>query len=156
MLNVWVGDYEANNVIEYASNYFPDAWLPEWFEDQFVKDIVLDVDKSEVVSPNLIISPVLGPIANSELSGGVKALILMYKIDGFVFNATNCGDNCAKWIQRISERKKELTVKLEYIMRFEDDEPFDVKIMQTGKIVHSYRDFVLAFIEGESQVERKA
>lgn len=152
MLNIYIGDYKADHVIEFAENYFPDIWIPEWFEDDFVKEMIKDVDQSEVISPYLIISPVLGPISNSELSGGVKALILMYKLDGLIFNATNCGNNCAKWIQRISELKGSLTIKLEYIMEFLDTEPFDIKIMQTGEIVHTFNDFVSAYIRGENAV----
>jgi hypothetical protein len=37
--------------------------------------MILDVDKSVVVSSHLIDSPVLGPISPKELSGGVKTLI---------------------------------------------------------------------------------
>ena len=40
----------------------------EWFDDIFVKDLVMEIDKSEVVSANLIISPVLGPISKASLN----------------------------------------------------------------------------------------
>lgn len=47
----------------------------------------------------MIDSPVLGPISTKELSGGVKPLTLMaFDESGKVFNASACGDNCAKWI----------------------------------------------------------
>ena len=155
MLNIWVGDYKGENVVEFSDTVFPDLYEDEWFEDPFVKEMILDVDQSVVVGPLLIQSPVLGPIAYSELSGGVKALILMYKMDEYIFNATNCGNNCAKWIQRISE-KKDLTIKLEYVMEFQDDEYFNIRIMQTGDVAHKKEDYVMAYMKGKYTHEGNA
>ena len=68
-----------------------------------------------MVSSHLIESPVLGPISVKELSGGVKTLMLMaFDDSGKVFNASACGDNCAKWILKISEQK-DLTINLRHI-----------------------------------------
>lgn len=50
----------------------------------------------------------------------MKVLILMLKDDSFIYNMSNCGDNCAKWILKIAE-KKDLTVYLQHIMRFEGE-----------------------------------
>lgn len=44
--------------------------------DPVVKQMVLDIDNSEVISNGAIKSPVLGIISPTALSGGVKALIL--------------------------------------------------------------------------------
>jgi hypothetical protein len=40
----------------------------------------------------------LGEISAEKLSGRVKALLLMKKKLGKVFNASNCGDNCDRWM----------------------------------------------------------
>ena len=59
--------------------------------------IIKAVDKSEVISSHLIQSPVLGTISTKELSGSVKTLMLMaFDQSGKVFNASVCGDDCAK------------------------------------------------------------
>lgn len=58
--------------------------------------MILDVDKSSVISAHVIESPVLGAITPKVLSGGVKVLILMLKDNSFVYNLSNCGDNYAK------------------------------------------------------------
>ncbi len=39
--------------------------------------MIKDVDKSTVIAPRIIESPVLGAITPRELSGGVKTLILI-------------------------------------------------------------------------------
>ena len=66
----------------------------------------------------LIDSPVLGPISVKELSGVVKTLILMaFDESNKIFNASACGDNCAKWILKIGQQK-DLTINLRHIMDF--------------------------------------
>ena len=69
--------------------------------------MIRDVDSSAVISAHVIESPVLGAITPKELFGGVKVLILMLKDDSFVYNMSNCGNNCAKWILKIAENSNE-------------------------------------------------
>ena len=102
MLSVYLGDCEDEiyNPPLYFINQYEDSWL----ETELAKRMIKDVDKSEVVGPHLIQSPVLGPISPRELSGGVKTLLLLaFDNSGKIFNATACGDNCAKWILEIHE-----------------------------------------------------
>lgn len=66
--------------------------------------MIKDIDKSEVISAHLIVSPILGLISKKEIFEGVKTLILMaFDNSGKVFNASSCGDNCAKWIVEIGK-----------------------------------------------------
>ena len=129
-----------------APAYFDNVYEDEWIEDEFVKEMILNVDHSSVISAHIIESPILGAITPKELSGGVKVLILMLKDDSFIYNMSNCGDNCAKWILKIAE-KKDLIVYLQHIMRFEGE--FEIKIMNTGKIVHNRDEYVLGLLEAE-------
>ena len=61
MLDIWYcgGNIE---VLTDAPRYFDNVWEDEWLEDPLVKQMIKDVDNSEVISPHLIESPVLGPI----------------------------------------------------------------------------------------------
>ena len=92
MVRVWFGD--KKNAIYNTSVYFKNRYKDEWITDDFAKKVIKDVDHSEVIDANSINSPVLGNISPLQLSGGVKALILMKHFPGKVFNASNCGDNC--------------------------------------------------------------
>ncbi|KIR01672.1 hypothetical protein P261_00486 [Lachnospiraceae bacterium TWA4] len=75
------------------------------------------------------------------MSGGVKTLILMkYDDTGNVFNASACGDNCAKWILEIA-REKDLTINLNHIMNFGDCE-LNAVILNNGQEVHSMKEYV--------------
>lgn len=139
MLNIYLGDYkdEIYNPPLYFINQYEDSWL----ETDLAKKMIKDVDKSEVVGPYLIQSPVLGPISPRELSGGVKTLLLLaFDESGKVFNATACGDNCAKWILEIAQ-KKDLTISLHYSMNFGDGE-YAIKILNNGVIVHNQAEWL--------------
>ena len=110
---------KSKDVLMFVDNYFNLNYDDAWLADPFVQEMILDVDGSRVINNEVINSPVLGMISPTELSGGVKALILMLKENRVVW-ATACGDNCAKWIIEIS-KKKDITICLSHIMEF----PFD-------------------------------
>ena len=133
-----------------APAYFDNVYEDEWMEDDLVKEMIRDVDHSEVLTPHIIESPVLGAITPRELSGGVKVLILMLKDDSFIYNMSNCGNNCAKWVLKIAE-KKDLTVFLRHIMRFEGE--FEIQIMNTGRIVHNRSEYVRELLEAEGMLD---
>ena len=139
MLNIYLGKMEE--AIYYPPAYFDNRYEDEWITEELSVQMIKDVDKSVVVSSRLIDSPVLGPISTRELSGGVKTLILMaFDDSGKIFNASACGDNCAKWILKIGE-SKDLTINLRHIMNLWD-ENFQARILNTGEIVHNMEEFV--------------
>ena len=150
MLKIIFGDIE--NSIYHPPTYFDNQYEDEWIIDPLSIEMIQDIDKSTVISPHLIESPVLGAITPKELSGGVKVLILMLKDDSFVYNLSNCGNNCAKWVLKIAE-KKDLTVYLQHIFRFEGE--FEIKIMNTSKIVHNRAEYVEALLEAEGILDER-
>ena len=79
MLKIILGNMD--DVVYNTSVYFKNTYKEEWLTDDFSKEMIKDVDKSTVVSSRIIDSPVLGAITPKELSGGLKALILIYKDD---------------------------------------------------------------------------
>ncbi|OUO30168.1 DUF4869 domain-containing protein [Eubacterium sp. An3] len=139
MLRIYLGKMEE--AIYYPPVYFDNRYEDEWITEELSVEMIRDVDKSEVVGPHLIESPVLGPISVKEISGGVKTLILMaFDDSGNVFNASACGDNCAKWILKIG-KEKDLTINLRHIMDFGDGE-FEIQILNTGEMVHNMLEFI--------------
>lgn len=138
MLKIILGNMD--NVVYNTSMYFKNTYQNEWITDEFSVAMIKDVDQSIVVGPHMIESPVLGAISPKELSGGVKALILIYKDDSQIFNASNCGDNCAKWLLKIGE-KKDVTINLRHLMDFGEGQ-FEVEIVNTNQIVHNMEEFV--------------
>lgn len=85
-----------------------------------------------------------GSIPVSRLSGGVKTLIQIAHDPEHVYNASACGDNCAAWLLRIG-KEKDVLVRLGHQMRF-TEEPFDIRIENTGQVVHTRKELVTAVI----------
>ena len=138
MLNIYYGDMKE--AVYNTAAYFKYDYEDDWITDPFVKKMVKDVDKSIVLDSGVIDSPVLGKIPPTGLSGGVKTLILVKFEKNKIFNASTCGDNCAKWILKIS-RMKNLTINLRHIMDF-GEESMEAKILNTGDMVHNMQEFI--------------
>lgn len=138
MLSIFYGDMPQavyNPVV-----YFKNTYTDEWIEDDLSKAMIKDVDKSVVLGPHIIDSPVLGGISPKELSGGVKTLMAIYKVPDEIFNASACGDNCAKWILKIGEMQ-DITINLRHLMDFGEGE-FTIKILNTNQVVHNMRELL--------------
>ena len=93
------------------------------------------------MSGECISSPVLGQIPPERLSGGVKTLLLMQNESDKIFNASTCGDNCAKWILEIG-KQKDLTINLRHMMSFGKDTKFDIKVQNGGEVAHSMEELI--------------
>ena len=131
MLNIIFG--KIPDVIYNTSLYFKNMYDKDWLDSEDVKQMILDIDKSTVLSNGAIDSPVLGIIPPTSLSGGVKTLILIDKMPEELFNASNCGNNCAGWLLKLGEQK-DITINLRHIMDF-GDQPFVIRVVNTDQIV---------------------
>lgn len=138
MLRIYYGDPGKDNYVFNPGIYFNNTYEDDWITCSLSREMIRDVDKSEVISPRLIESPFLGPIPPTRLSGGVKTLILMSRDRKHIFNASACGDNCAQWILKIAE-EGDLTIRLGYMMNFGEDE-FDIEVVNPGMTVHTMKE----------------
>lgn len=137
MLSIYLGDMDE--AIYHPPTYFDNQYEDKWITNPLSVSMIKDIDKSDVISARNIYSPVLGSISVKELSGGVKTLILMaFDNSGHIFNASACGDNCAKWILRIAQQK-DLIINLRHIMWF-GDEPFEAMILNNHVMVHGMHE----------------
>lgn len=139
MLNIYFGDMDN---AQYGPSWFKYNYKPDWLKDEFVQEMIKGVDNSEYVDGLVINSPILGSIPPERLSGGVQTLIMIYERDDLMFDATSCGENCAKYLLEIGNRK-DVTVNLEYLMMFGGLEPFKIKIVNEERIVTNLKDYVI-------------
>ena len=144
MLNLYLGG-RLDGTIFNADMYFNNVFSPEWLESDLAKQMVQDIDKSAIVNGHCIESPVFGMIPPERLSGGVKVLLTMLNEPETIAYITNCGNNCANWILKISELH-DITACLTYAMHFEDI-PMNIKILNNGKIVKTREELYKAYIE---------
>ena len=75
MLNIYFGDMPE--AVYNTSVYFNYTYEDEWLTSDFAKEVIKKIDKSNVLGPHAIESPVLGVIPPENLSGGTKTLLLM-------------------------------------------------------------------------------
>ena len=140
MLSIIYG--EMKEPAAYGPSWFKYGYDPIWFEDPFVQDMMLDIDKSAYRSGLVIESPILGQIPPEKLSGGLQTLIMIYENPEMIFDASSCGPNCAKWLLEIGKRK-DITINLNYFISLNNLEPFEVNIQNADQIVTNARDFTL-------------
>lgn len=141
MLNIYYGDMKE--AIYNTSLYFDNTYFDEWLYDEFARKMIKDVDKAKVLSGQAVDSKALGVIPATKISGGLKTLLLIYNQPEKIFNASTCGDNCAKWILKIADRiEKDITINLRHIMDFGDGE-FEIRILNNNVVVHSMKELVL-------------
>lgn len=138
MLKIFYGDMP--DAVYNTAAYFKYDYEEEWITDPFVKEMILDVDKSKVIDGGVIDSPILGKISPLGLSGGVKTLILVKFNTEKIFNVSTCGDNCAKWLLEIA-KYEDRTVNLHHLMDFGEGE-LEVEILNTGEVVYSMEELV--------------
>ena len=138
MLNIYYGDMPE--AIYDTAVYFKNIYDEEWITQPLSVQMIADVDKSTVLDNAVIDSPVLGKIPPINLSGGVKTLILINNVEQKIFNASTCGDNCAKWLLKMGE-EKEITINLRHLMNFGNEE-FEIRILNTNQIVHNMAELI--------------
>lgn len=122
--------------------YFNNRYQKEWLQDHLVEDIIHDIDNSRLLSNYAVESPILGIIPLTRISGGAKALILMLKTDRVIWG-TACGDNCAKWIDKIS-RIKDITLFFEHPMTF--DCPLNGVCIDNNRAIRNSDDFMNCYL----------
>lgn len=138
MLNIFFGDMPE--AIYNTEVYFKNTYQDQWFEDDFAKRVIKSVDKSEVLDTHLIKSPVLGLIPPVMLSGGTKTLLLIKNNPELVFNASTCGDNCARFILELA-RQRDVTINLRHIMRF--GKRFKANVLNDGVVVDNMEQLII-------------
>ncbi len=137
MLSIYFGEKE--NVM-HGPSWFRFNYRPEWFKDPLVQKMLADVDRSEYAGGELIQSTVLGPIPPERLSGGLQTLISIYKRPDLMFNATSCGENCAKWLTEIG-KIEDIRINLRYFMPFDGCEPLEIRIINEDVIVTNMSEY---------------
>ena len=139
LLTIHYGDMD--NVIYNTSVFFNNTYSPEWFRDPFAQKVIKFIDRGDVVGPNAIDTKILGIIPPEKLSSGTKTLLLMYFMPENIYNASNCGDNCARWILEIGTHH-DITINLYHLMDF-GKRNFVIQIANTGEIAHNMNELVL-------------
>ena len=140
MLKIYVtSDFPERTIIN-VNGYFNLNKEKDWFNNPIVKRIIKDIDNTDAIKDEYLESPVLGAISPDRLSGGCKAVILMQVLDNAIIYGTKCGDNCVQAILDVA-KNKDVEMLLHHCMKFPKS-GFEAMIMESGKIVHTRKEFV--------------
>ena len=77
MLSIHFGSTEKE--IFNPSIYFNNRHEPEWLTTPLAKEMIRDIDKSEVSGPFLIQSPVLGPIPPEQIRTLFQSYVINHR-----------------------------------------------------------------------------
>ena len=135
-------DRPTSNIVESVKSFFMSVYSNDWFEDNLVKRIVKDIDRSEYFGNGILVHEDFGPITVNELSAGSKTLILMLKYkdnDKVVYKLSNLGDNCFKFLEEFPDNIN-CTLFIDNTIKSEDG---TVKYLmkESNVIVDNYYDF---------------
>ena len=137
MLNIIIeSDYDEickrlPDRISNVSGYFDTGYELEWFDDEFVRKIIKDIDKTTVVAGINLYNNVLLGISPESLSSGSKALIILFEED-YVVNGDRLGDNCIGLLFEIAGQK-DITITTSHILPLPTPGQLPVKT-----VVHGY------------------
>ena len=71
---------------------------------------------------------------------------MIYKKPELIFDATSCGQNCARWLLEIG-REKDVTVNLEYMMMFDEYAPFEIYAVNENRLLTDAEDYFLTAVK---------
>lgn len=150
MLRIYFGNLPDE--IYNTGMFYENQYDKNWVMDDFAREVIRDIDDSEVVSPDVIKNDIFGSFPSTELSAGVKTLLLIQNMPNKIFNISNCGNNCAKYLLRLAENR-DIKVTLHHAMDFGND--FSVKVIndRRRKVVSNPIEFLMLadyYLRGES------
>ncbi|MDE6035923.1 MAG: DUF4869 domain-containing protein [Ruminococcus sp.] len=150
MLRIFFGSLD--NEIYNTDVYYRNQYDKSWITDDFARRIISDIDDSEVIGEDIIKNDIFNTFSSKELSAGVKTLLLIHNQPKKIFNISNCGDNCAKYLLEMAENL-DITVCLHHVMNFGNN--FAVRVINDGrrKIITDPLEFLLLayhYLRGET------
>lgn len=146
-------------------SYFLDGtnFAPKLFMSNFCKQMIKDIDKSDVISTRCINSPWLGSITPKQLSGGVSMLLAVYFMcyegrKDFYFASEYLGDNCVEYLLKIASKYDVniwMTTKLEISKELFEMYPNKIYCMDKKDFINSKKDYTKTFITYEHKFLKK-
>ena len=149
MLKIYFGTHP--NEIYNTEVYYQNQYEKEWLTDEFVQRMIADIDDSQVISADVIQNNVFDSFPSTELSAGVKTLILIYELPKLMFNISNCGDNCAKYLLEMS-KERDIKVCLHHAMNFGSHFAVQVINDRRRKVISDQVEFLMLahqYLRGE-------
>ena len=128
---------EQNYVLD-SRIFFRRNKKPEWFEDDFVKEFLFEIDGSKVIAQEALLDCRGRGISSEMISTGCKSLCCIYYCyQNHIFNGSLMGDNCIPFLMRIAN-EHDVTIVLEHYMDFPEKYFREGRIMIDGRLLGQY------------------
>ena len=150
MLKVWIGHNDKSLGTPRA--YFDYIFDRSYLVSDFSKKVIREIDKSEVISKDLIQSSVLGPIPPSVLSNGVKTLLVAkYYSSDVTVNFATMGRNCLPYFFEIA-MSQDVTACIDcFYIPYSYGYKGDILILNDNSIVSNDTEFMDKWEEFEEE-----
>ena len=145
MLNIFIGREHYDDFVLDSRVTFRQNKKPEWFEDDFVKRFLKEVDNTEVLFEEALKDYKGRGISPEMISTGCKTLCCAYFLDGPIYG-TLMGDNCVPFLMEIA-KKKDITMMIEHFMEIPDKYFKELKISVQGKPCDSEDEYADRYCE---------
>lgn len=141
MLKIIFGEkgLQAKGRIAYVSDYFNSVYTREWLNNDLAKQIIRDIDRTEHVQDEFLMSPVLGGISPRDLSSGCKALLLLLNKPSAIVSGERMGDNCVDWLLKIGQMQ-DITITLHHCMQFPEN--FQIWSVNSEKMIDNRQEYL--------------
>ena len=118
----------------------------EWSHDNFVKRIISEVDKSDIILDYAVMDRRTGTgYSIADISTGAKSLILVYEFPDELF-CVRMGDNCTDLLEQIAyhyeKLGKDITIVTNYMHEFKFNYVDSIYYVNWGITCHSFDDII--------------
>lgn len=150
MIHVYFGDIIIESAprqyIRDIDGYFDGYFDDNWMQNDIAKEAIKEIDKSTLIAPKVIESPVFNTISHEWLSGGTKQIIMTYSIQDIIYDGDNFGDNCWPLLLKVGFSKT-VALSMSYFPIFNWVDGARVHILNNNKIVSSFKEFNRAHLD---------
>lgn len=140
MLNIVFGRENLEEFELDARLIFRRNKKPEWFQDEFVRQFLKEIDGTIVLFEEALLDYKGRGISTEMISTGCKTLCCIYFLDGWFYGSL-LGDNCVPFLLKIAE-KKDVSIMLEHYMDIPDEDFIsnDIRVNGSRVTVEEYED----------------
>lgn len=145
MLSIYFG--HLDDELGIADGWFDNQLDDKYYCTEFSKRVVSEIDNSEIINENMVVSPVLGGIPITDISSGSKGLIIMKYTDRMV-NLVSLGDNCIPLLLEIAHEKPDMSlVSARYVNFYKFGWEEKILVLNSNQIVHSQSELFDAYLK---------
>lgn len=140
MLNIVFGRENLEEFELDARLIFRRNKKPEWFQDEFVRQFLKEIDGTTVLFEEALLDYKGRGISTEMISTGCKTLCCIYFLNGWFYGSL-LGDNCVPFLLKIAE-KKDVSIMLEHYMDIPDEDFIsnDIRVNGSRVTVEEYED----------------